>query len=152
MKANSSFPGLFLMSALILGCSAILPTASRAQEVISAPYEVTPMPRPLRKMQGELACPYFMWNNYTGSSRAVFRYITAPGNAASRQEESTRFENLSVVITSNDVPTARMLGEDDYGHMNWQLAMSQRTYDENKACLPKAATPAAPPAPAAPAK
>jgi hypothetical protein len=144
MKANSSLLSLILMPAMILGCSAILPTASQAQEIMSAPYEVAPMPRPLHKMAGELACPYFMWNNYTGTSRAVFKYIPDPSKSADKQEESARFENLTVVIASNNVPTARMTGEDDYGHTNWQLSMSQGTYDENKACLPKPAAPATP--------
>jgi len=144
VKANFSFPGLFLMSALILGCSALLPTASHAQEVMSAPYDIAPMPRPIHKMSGEQACPYFMWNNYTGSSRAVFKYIPDPAKPADKQEESALFVNLSVVIASNNVPTARMTGEDDYGHTNWQLSMSQSTYDENKACLPKATAPTTP--------
>jgi hypothetical protein len=144
MKANSSLLSLFLMPALVFGCSVILPTASGAQEVMSAPYDIAPMPRPLHKMTGEQACPYFMWNNYTGSSRAVFKYIPDPSKSAEKQEESARFENLTVVISSNNVPTARMTGEDDYGHTNWQLAMSQSTYDENKACLPKPAAPTTP--------
>ena len=144
MKANDSLLSLILMPAMILGCSAVLPTASHAQEVMSAPYDVAPMPRPLHKMSGEVACPYFMWNNYTGSPRAVFKYIPDSSKSAEKQEESARFENLTVLIASNNVPTARMTGEDDNGHTNWQLAMSQGTYDENKACLPKPATPAAP--------
>lgn len=132
-----------LTFAMILGGICLLATVSQAQSIKSAPYEIAPMPKPAHKMAGETACPYFTANTYTGASRVAFSYYADPSKKPAKQDENAHVENVTVVISSNTVPTASMVGMDDNRQWLWELAMSADTYSANQACLPKISAPAA---------
>jgi len=134
-----------LTFAMILGGTCLLSTASQAQSIAikSAPYEVAPMPKPMHKMAGETACPYFTANTYTGAPRVAFSYYADPAKKPAKQDENAHVENVTVVIGTNTVPTASMVGMDDNRQWLWELAMSPDTYNANQACLPKATAPTA---------
>jgi hypothetical protein len=138
-----SFTSLVLPFAMILGASCLFSTASGAQSIKSAPYEIAPMPKPAHKMSGETACPYFTANTYTGSSRVSFSYYTDSTKKTAKQDENAHVENITVVISSNAVPTGSMVGMNDSQQWLWELDMDQDTYNQNAACLPKVSAPAA---------
>jgi hypothetical protein len=142
MHAKFYLVNLALIFAMILGGSCFLSTASDAQSIKSAPYEIAPMPKPMHKMAGETACPYFTANTYTGATRVAFSYYSDSTKKTSKQDENAHIENVTVVISNNAVPTGSMVGMDDNRQWLWELDMSQETYKENQACLPKIAAPA----------
>jgi hypothetical protein len=143
MHAKScSFTSLVLTFAMIPGASFLLSTVSGAQSIKSAPYEIAPMPKPAHKMSGETSCPYFTSNTYTGAPRVAFSYYADSSKKTARQDENAHVENITVVISNNDVPTGSMVGMNDNQQWLWELDMSQETYNQNAACLPKVSAPA----------
>jgi len=142
MHAKSYSISLVLTFAMLLGGSCFLSTVSPAQSIKSAPYEIAPMPKPMHKMAGETACSYFTSNTYTGATRVAFSYYPDSSKKAVKQDENAHVENVTVVISNNAVPTGSMVGMDDNRQWLWELDMSQETYNQNQACLPKVSAPA----------
>jgi hypothetical protein len=128
---------------MTVGASCLFPAVSGAQSIKSAPYEIAPMPKPVHKMTGETSCPYFTSNTYTGTARVAFSYYTDSAKKTAKQDENAHVENVTVVISTNDVPTGSMVGMNDNQQWLWELDMSQETYNQNSACLPKVTAAAA---------
>jgi hypothetical protein len=130
---NTRYPGIVPMVALLVLIGGIVSPPAAAQTVLGPEFTLTKLA--VRGVQrDERQCEYFLWTKLGGDAQRVsFSYVLPDGKT---DGDAPRIENVSIVLTpGKDVPTARIMGTDDYRRTLWQLEMAQGTYDLNQRCL-----------------
>jgi hypothetical protein len=131
MKAK--YLGIALLPTLLLFVGGLAPKAAAQVTVLGPEYTLTKVVAPPLQ-RDEKHCDYFLWTKLGGDAQRVsFSYVLAGGKSDS---DTPRIENVTVVITpEKSVPTARMIGKDDYNRTLWRVEMSKEVYDANQQCL-----------------
>ena len=130
---NTRYLGSVPMVALLVLIGGIVPSPAASQTVVGPEFTLTKLT--VRGVQrDERQCEYFLWTKLGGDAQRVsFSYVLPDGKT---DGDAPRIENVTIVITpGKDVPTARIMGTDDYRRTLWQLEMAQGTYDLNQRCL-----------------
>lgn len=130
---NIRFTGIVLMPILLFLVGSLVPASVGAQTVVGPEYTLTKSA--VSSLQrDERRCDYFLWTKLGGTvQRVSFSYTRPDGKTDS---DAPRIENVNIVINqAAKVPTARILGEDDYRRTLWQLEMARDDYEANQRCL-----------------
>jgi hypothetical protein len=105
-----------------------------AQTVVGPEYTLT-KPSAVRLEKGEKQCEYFLRTMLGGNvQRISFNHVAA--SSGKIESEVPPIGNVTIVIVSTkNVPTARITDTDEDGRFMWQLTMSQDLYVTNQQCL-----------------
>jgi len=135
MKPRLSFAFAVVLAILASALPMIRAHAQATPKVVlQMQFTLAPLPKPASLMPGERACPFFLWTkDFTPVQRINFNYVDKAGVAVSNTPILT---NVTIIIDSkNGIPVATTdspLGSND---KEWEIDMSQGTYDANAKCL-----------------
>jgi hypothetical protein len=129
---NRTFANV-LLPALLIFVGGLVPASAAQPTVLGPEYTLTKVVAPPLQ-RDEKHCDYFLWTKLGGTAQRVsFSYLLPGGKSDS---DTPRIENVTVVISpGKNIPTARMVGTDDYNRTLWQVEMAKDVYEANAPCL-----------------